>query len=120
MSQINETGVKAFTAGGALAIHLRVKLTSGKLAAAGVGVTDELLEIGTITQAAFADLDIRPVRLRTAAGTTKMVASAAISAGAAVYGAAAGKIATTVSGTLLGVALEAATADGDIIEVVRA
>lgn len=119
-STLVEPGIKLFTAGGAIAVNLRVMLTSSKLAVAGVGVTDELLEIGTILTAAAADLDIRPVRLRSAQGTTKMVASAAIAVGAAVYGAAAGKIATTVSGSRLGVALTAAAADGDTIEVVPA
>lgn len=52
-----------------------------------------------------------------AGGTLKMVASAAITAGAAVYQAASGKISSTVSGAFLGFAREAATADGDVIEV---
>jgi len=60
-----------------------------------------------------------PVILRNAEGTVPMVASAAIAAGVAVYGAASGKIATTVSGAAIGVSCEAAAADGDIIEVMR-
>lgn len=51
--------------------------------------------------------------------TKKMVANAAITAGARVYTAAAGKVSPTFGGTLfqVGIALTAAAADGDIIEV---
>lgn len=114
MSQYVETPTKAFTAGAAIGANLRVKLTSGKLAVAGT--TD--VELGTLEEASFADLDVRAVRLRTAQGTAKMVASEAISAGAAVYAAASGKVAAT--GTVrVGLALEAATANNDVIEVLR-
>ena len=53
------------------------------------------------------------------AGTTKMVASAAISIGDFVTSTAAGKAVTTTTdkNVVLGRALEAAAADGDIIEV---
>lgn len=114
MSQFVETPTRAFTAGAALALFLRVKLTAGKLAAAGS--TDH--ELGTMEKPSFADLDVVAVRLRTAQGTCKMVASEAITAGNAVYAAASGKIAA--SGTvLIGIALEAATANNDVIEVLR-
>lgn len=119
MSQNVETACKTFVAGVAIARFLRVKLSAGKLAVAVAGVTDEQIEIGTIDEAAFADLDVRPVRLRSAQGTAKMVANAAIAAGVAVYGAAAGKISTTASGLAIGISLEAAGADNDVIEVVR-
>lgn len=117
MSQYVETPTKGFTAGGAIAQYLRVKLSGGELAAAGL--TD--LEIGTIEEAALADGDVREVRLRTAPGTAKMVAAGEITAGAAVYTAASGKISATAASTsyAIGHALEAATADGDIVEVLR-
>lgn len=117
MSQYVETGTKAFTAGAAIAANLRVKLSSGKLAAAGLA--DK--EIGTIVDASFADLDIRNVRLRTAQGTVKMVAAGAIAAGDPVYTAASGKCNDTAASTayLIGTALEAAGADGDTIEILR-
>lgn len=112
MASFVDTNTKAFTAGAAIGQYLRVVLSSGKLAVAGV--SQECL--GTIEDASFADLDVRSVRLRSASGTRKMVASGAISAGAAVYAAAGGKIAAT--GTVFeGEALEAASNDGDIIEV---
>lgn len=119
MSQYVETPTKAFTAGAAIAKHLRVKLSSGKLAVAGVGASDEPVEIGTMEDASFADLDVVSVRLRNAQGTVKMVAAEAISAGVVVYGAASGKVADTSSGAQIGIALEAALADGDVIEVLR-
>jgi hypothetical protein len=53
-------------------------------------------------------------------GVVKVVASAAISAGALVVSAAAGKVATIASNTfdkLIGRALTAASDDGDVIEV---
>jgi len=119
MSQFVETPVRAFIAGGAIAQHLRVKAAStGKLSAAGI--SDK--ELGTITQAAFADGDVVGVRLRTAQGTCKMVANATgCVIGSEVYTAAAGKISPSyASGSYpIGVALEASTADGDVIEVLR-
>lgn len=120
MSQIRTDRCAPFTAGAALSENLRVKLSSGLLQLAGVGASDETLEIGTIVEGkSFASGDRTTVALRSAQGTTKMVASAAIGQGVAVYGAANGKIATTVSGAAIGVSLEAATADGDFIEVMR-
>jgi hypothetical protein len=57
------------------------------------------------------------IRLDSVAGTSKMMVSGAISAGANVYPDDDGKITATINGTCIGKALEAATADGDIIEV---
>ncbi len=112
MSQFVESNTKAFTAGAAIASYLRVVLTAGKLAAASA--SQKML--GTIDRDTFADGDVVAVRLRTATGTRKMVASEAISAGARVYAAASGKVAADGS-IVEGVALEASTADGDVIEV---
>src|SRR3990167_1829910 len=111
MSQYVETPTRAFTAAGAIAQHLRVK-TPGALALAGS--TDH--ELGTAERAAFASGDVISVRLRTAQGTAKMVAVDAITKGNPAYAAASGKI--SASGTvLIGIALEASTADGDVIEI---
>jgi len=114
-SSFVETPTRQFKAGAAIAKNLRVKLSSGKLAAAGVADPS----IGTLEEASFADLDIRAVRLKTAVGTVLMVASGAISLGANVYGAASGKVSSTFGPQHEGIALQAATADGDIIEVLR-
>jgi len=113
MSQHNVSGVKAFPAGGALDIYLRV-ITPGALALAGS--TD--IELGTTERAAFALNDSIPVRLLTAPGTAIMVANGAITKGNPVYAASAGKVASSGSRTI-GVALETTTADGDWLEVER-
>lgn len=114
MSQFVVTPTKTFTAGAAIAVHLRVKLSAGVLAAAGS--TD--VELGTMENASFASGDEVAVRLRTAQGTAKMVATEAITAGNPVYAATGGKIAS--SGTVyVGTACEAAGAENDVIEVLR-
>ena len=113
MSQQVDTRCKAFICGAAIAQYLRVKFSAGKMAAAGAAD----FSIGTLEEASFADLDVRPVRLRSAMGTRKMVASGAITQGAPVYGAASGKISATVGPCPEGIALEAAAANGDVIEV---
>lgn len=108
-----ETPTRPDTAAGAVAQYLRVK-TPGAIAAAGASD----VAIGTMDSPCTAAGPCT-VRLRTAQGTRKMVASEAITAGNAVYAAASGKIAA--SGTVYeGVALEAATANNDIIEVMFA
>jgi hypothetical protein len=112
MSQFFDTSCRPDTAAGAIAQHLRVK-TTGALAVAGS--TDQ--ELGTMEAAATA-AGPATVRLRTANGTAKMVASEAITKNNPCYAATGGKVAA--SGTvLIGIALEAATLDGDVIEVLR-
>jgi len=114
MSQQVSVPTKAFPANGAVAKYLRVKLLStGKFDVAGIADS----EIGTLEEASFAAGDMRSVRLRSAEGTRKMVASGAITLGAAVYADASGKISATASGFHVGIALEAAAANNDVIEV---
>jgi len=108
-----ETPTRTFQASAALDKYLRVKLSSGKLAAAGIGEGG----LGTLDRAALASDDYVPVRLWTAQGTRKMVAAGAVTQFANVYAAASGKVDDTNSGHYLGIALQAATADDDIIEV---
>jgi hypothetical protein len=76
------------------------------------------MDIGTLTEASFADGDVRAVHLANAQGTCKMVASVAITSGDLVYAAAGGKVAATGT-VVIGEAMEASTADGDVIEVLR-
>lgn len=116
MSGQIEGPVRTFTAGGALGEGIRVRLTSGKLAACGA----EERGIGTTVAPAYADGDLVGVRLWNAPGTRKMVASAAITQYAKVYGAASGKISSTANGNPVGYALEAASASGGVIEVLSA
>lgn len=117
MSQYTNIGVKAFTAGAAIGQYIRVVLTSGVLQIAGL--TDR--EIGVTEEEAFASGEIIGVRLRTAQGTVKMTAIEAISTEAIVYTETDGKVQDTSQATSypIGTALEAASGDGSIIEVLR-
>lgn len=107
-----ENSIRTFEAGGTISQYARVKLSSGEVIAAGA----DDIDIGTCEVLA-ADGDLVDVRMSNAAGTRFMIASEAIAVGAKVYGAADGKVSDTASGRLIGIALEEATADGDIIEV---
>jgi hypothetical protein len=105
--------VKTFQAtAAALAQGIRVKVDSaGKMLVAGasdaaIGVTIE----------AVAASGYGAVKLFTGPGTFILTAGVAITRGDQVYPAAAGKIAATGTTLLPLVALEAATADGDLIE----
>lgn len=116
MSQYVDGPCKTFECDEAIAQYARVKLDSdGKVTTAGLADKD----IGTATVATFAAGESVAVRLRTAAGTHKMIASEALAAGATLYTEAAGKVQDTAQATAfqVGTALEAATADGDVIEV---
>lgn len=115
MASYCEEGTRTFNSGGALAQYLRVKV-NGSLALSAAGVND--VEVGVTEEAVFAANKATPVRLRTADGTFKFVASGAITKGDWVYAGASGKVAS--SGTLaIGIALTTASADGDVIEVLR-
>lgn len=112
MSQQNE-GVKTFRAAEALAAYCRVKLdASGDVVYADAGE-----EFIGITSAAVANDELVGVMLRSAARSYKATAKEAFALGATLYGAIDGKVQDSVSGTAQGVALEAATADGDVVEV---
>lgn len=108
------TGFKAFTAGEALATNRLVKLSTGTVVYAD---SDEAF-IGS-TQFACASGDVVTVRLKNVSGTVELVASEAAAAGATLYTANDGKVADTNpggAGTARAIALEASTADGDLIE----
>lgn len=116
MSQFNDNGHKTFECDEAIAQWARVKLDSdGKVTTAGL--TDK--GIGVATRATFAAGEVVAVALNTKPGTIKMIVSEALAAGATVYSEASGKVQDTAQATAfqVGVAMEAATADGDIIEV---
>jgi hypothetical protein len=78
----------------------------------GVCLDEPTYDASKVTKAAVALLGCAP-------GTVKMRANAAIAVGAPVYTAAAGKVSPTYGATLflVGRAVTAAAADGDIIEV---
>lgn len=116
MSQYTDGQTKTFIADEAIAMNLRVKLDAdGRVTVAGL--TDK--EIGTAVTPAFAAGDRVTVRLRTAAGTHKMIAIEALAVGAVLYTETAGKVQDTAQATSfqIGTALEEAFADGDVIEV---
>ncbi len=112
----NDSGFRAFPVGAsAITVGTRVSLSSGLAIAAGA-------PNGTALGVAIGDAaanGIVTVKLNTEGGTHEMKAGGVISAGAVVYPAASGKVlaTTTSANNPIGIALEAATADGDIIEV---
>lgn len=108
-------GSITYVATSALAPYLRVKLTAGKLVAAGAGDAD----IGTLERRVLAANDLAAVVPPTVDGAVMMVAAAAISQYALVYGAAGGKVSASSGGVPVGIALEQAGGDGDHIRVLR-
>ena len=107
-----------FTTGAAVSAKRLVKLSSSEVIHNTASDTDN--PIGT-SDYAVADGDNVAVRLLSEAGSLEMTAAGAIAADADVYTAADGKIqelpASADEYKKIGIALEAATADGDIIEV---
>jgi predicted RecA/RadA family phage recombinase len=115
MSQYDDSGVKTFLAAGAISKGARVKISAAETID-NAGLAEK--EIGTALQAAFAAGDRVAVKLRTAAGTHKMIAAAAIAVGATVFTAASGKVSVSASTAFqVGSAVEAAGANNDVIEV---
>jgi hypothetical protein len=116
---MREGSVGTFTANGAIGDKIRVKLTAGsttnppQVEVAGVGEQ----HIG-ISEYAAADTDLISIRFRTAPGTQEATASKVITQGSVLYGAAAGKVSDASSGTAIGLAIEAASGDGHVIEII--
>jgi len=110
---------KTFIAGAAILAHALVQLSSGKVIENTVTATHN--PIGVTEFESTADGDEVTVRLLNSDGTIEIVAAGAITSGADVYAAADGKVsalpAAAATYRRIGIALEAATADGDIIEV---
>jgi len=104
------------TTGAAVANKRLVQLSSGEVIH-NIATTDP---IGVADYAA-ADGDEVAIRLLSEAGTLEMTASGIIALDADVYATAAGKVSalSTDGGTYqkIGICMEAATADGDIIEI---
>jgi hypothetical protein len=115
-SQFVDGNVKAFLSAEALAAFRRVKLDSSGY----IVYADARDDCVGVTEAAIANATNGSVRLKSASGTCKITASGAISIDDKVYGADDGKITATPNGIACGRALEAATADGDIIEILPA
>jgi hypothetical protein len=112
MSQENVSGTKTFLTSEAIADYLRVKLSGGALAIAGAGERS----LGTNVGGYAASGKPCTVGLRNMTGTRKMVAAGAIAQGARIYPAAGGKVNDVAIGNSEGIALQAATANNDVIE----
>ena len=111
MSQENH-GVKTLLTSADLLVYRRLKLdASQNYVYANAGE-----EFVAVSMDNTLNGQPQPGALRTSARTFKMTASGAITAGATIYGDVNGKVSSNVSGNAIGTALEAATADGDIIE----
>lgn len=111
-SQYNSSDLRTLVAAEAISKYLRMKVDSNaKWALAGVGEATD-----GIAQDNYASAEDAVGKLFNSGETVMVVASGACSVGDSLYGAASGKVSTTVSGPPQFKALEAATADGDIIE----
>ena len=115
----NNSGKKTFIAGiGGVIANTLLKLASGAVVSNTVTETDN--PIGVALGHADAGVDVA-VELINTAGTVELTASGAITADADVYADDAGKIQAlpAAAGTYrkIGIALEAASGDGSIIEV---
>ncbi|MGA1979469.1 MAG: DUF1565 domain-containing protein [Sedimentisphaerales bacterium] len=114
MSQNCEGNIKTFTAAEALEAFRRVRLdSSGNVVYSDSGET----WIGT-TEHYAANAAQVSIRLRTASGTRKVTAAGAFSINALLYGADDGKVDDAVAGSPTLRALEAATANNDVIEAI--
>ena len=121
MSQQVEGPTKSGTADGAVRIYDRVKVSgadadTGELTFAVAGLAER--GVG-VAQNVAADGAALTVRLWSAQGTHKVRASEALAVGADVYTESDGEVQDTAQATAykIGTALEAATGDGHIIEV---
>ncbi len=109
----NDGGKLTLPAAGTIGIHERVVVnSSGQWAQAGVTTKAHAIALKSVTVG-----QPLPAQMLSCAGVVKMKAAVAITAAAKVYGGAVGKINVTNTNCLEGYALEAATADGDIISV---
>ena len=107
--------IRTFTATAvALAAHIRVKHTGGAATVEVAGAGEQ--HIGVTEYAVAASGEVA-CKLTNFPGTVEMVAAEAFALGATLYGAAAGKVQDTSSGSAIGIALEAAGAAGDVVEV---
>lgn len=108
---------KTFVATAALAQKRLVKLSSGEVVDNTATATDDYIGVNDYAVAAGANACVLLVNQ---GGSVELTAAGAITAGARIYAAADGKVqalpAAAATYRLVGIALAAATADGDIIE----
>lgn len=108
--------IRSFKAGEALDEYLVVKIESdGDVVKAETGT---LLPVVGVTTRGAADGETTPISLINGGGTAYVTASEAIAAGDNVFTHTDGKVETSLANaTRIGVALEAAADDGDVIEI---
>jgi hypothetical protein len=110
MSQSNDTGYFTVTFTEAVGQYLRTNADGELCGIAERGIGEACVDAAVG--------DVAAVALHSKQGTKKVVAAAAIAKDAIVYTAASGKVSVSASTAFpLGIALEAATADGDVIEI---
>lgn len=119
MAQEFQNPFRTFSASAALAEFRLVKMNSTTQdSIAYPAATEGNLVIGATSDRPAASGDKVLVRLFNGPGTVRLTAGAAIACNAVVYCVGVvGKIDDAVSGAPVGIALKAATADGDVIEV---
>jgi hypothetical protein len=120
MSQRDDTGRKAFQANAAIAANLLVKIDTAARDVAVAAATDDYAIVGS-SEYGVADNEQIEIALRNKPGTHLLTASGAISVHAEFQADDNGKIAavgTTATELCQGRTLEAATADGDVIECI--
>lgn len=116
-SYVNESE-RSFTASGAIAERTLVKLASDNtVAAAATHSTDKPIGVALSNAA---DGDNVTVKLLNGDGTVLVVANGAVVIGTTLFGCDSGKVNDTDPGSAVkvGIALNAAAADGDIIEMI--
>ena len=117
MSQFSDDNVVTIAAGGTITQYDLVQISGATV------IQNELatIPIGTALKGAASGALV-PVKLVSGAGTHKVRVKEALSAGALLYTESAGEVQDTAQATAypIGYALEAATAEDDIIEMVFA
>ena len=113
MTGIHPNGKATFKAGAAIAKGEFVKFSSGKVVKAAAA-TDTC--IGVALDAAADDGDLVPVQLLTSGDTAVVKAGGAVSQGGTVS--CLGTTVATAGALQYGIALEAATASGELIECI--
>jgi len=119
MSQRDDSGFKTLLAEAAIARHVLCTVNSSGEWAECAGATETA--VGSVQgSAATAAGDPLTCKLLNAPGSHKLIAGAAVTAGAMVCAIAAGKVDdNALAGSHeFGIAVEAAAADGDVIEVI--
>ncbi len=115
----NEGIISFVVATAAISAGARVKLKSGSATEVETaGIAD--VEIGTAIlysgKSSYAVGEAVGVKLLNAPGTRSVIALSSWAAGATLKRAASGKVDDAGLGTVFAIALEAATADGDVVE----